>query len=398
MPPPRKVSAKTLILALLFGISFSACQKEEGVKPASLSTNSGARIEASKKIKLDGEYLDFPTPAAFDEFMKVLPLKNSQDLDVWEQSLGFRSMRHYHETAIKENVKYHEYLRKNMTIELAKQIHNNKGLSPRSEFVKANSEMFLFDEYGNPKLNLYDPTLAAVLNKDGIVKIGRYLFQYTEDYLKVMPANKKDQIQSFKKADKDSPENQITVKKIIKTLSQKINKGGRTEAYDFSACSDGSYEFYKQGDLSWLPFIGFYYPLLYRRVDGCVSLYTTYAPIYETNPDGIESPVENPPQIIGWNVFQTLTANAAQQERSEIRFPLNNILEYNEISWQGQAIPENGLSISVNTYPILYGAANQSGIANVNYSKSAQVLSAYSITGQVSFSGDGGLPFPISIQ
>ncbi len=256
-----------------FVVALLGCQPEN-LNPQEFAPQiaDGARKEAKTAgIKFNGEYLEFANPAVYEEFMRNLPSKNASELNAWEENLGFRSMRNYFETAIAENAKYHEWLRKNMTAEIAKNLPKN--LSPQSDFAKQHVNMFLSDEHGNPELNLYDPTLATVLNKEGIVKVGRYLFQYTMDYMKVMPADKKDKVQAFKKATQDDTQNGIVVKKILKTFSQRNSQGGRAEALSFSACAYGEYDNPPNNTGS----LGY----SVRKVYGCVNIYNTYTPIYD---------------------------------------------------------------------------------------------------------------------
>lgn len=377
-----------------FVVALLGCQPENLNPQETPQKADGARKELKTAgVKFNGEYLEFKNPAVYEEFMKALPSQNTADLNDWEQKLGFRSMRNYFETAIAENAKYHDWLRKNMNAELAKQIRKNS--TPQSDFAKQHANLFLTDEHGNPHLNLYDPILSSVLNKEGIVKVGRYIFQYTMDYMKVMPADKKDKIQTFKKAIQDDPQNGIVVKKILKTFSQKISQGGRVEAHNFSACGYGYY-------VTGLPPRGLQFAYVSRKVDGCVNLYTTYTPIYSC--DDIMDPKryydcvtdeQNPPYIVRWEISQTLNVSAKQNERTFI--PLSEYIPF-DIEWQGEAQTLN-LGIQVNTN-YLGGSANTASwpAANVYHSASHQVISAYNITGTVEFSGDGGLPTPIVIN
>ncbi len=366
-------------------VALLGCQAEN-LNPQEIAPQKadGGRKETSTKgVKFNGEYLEFKNHVIFNEFIENVQSQNRQELDSWEQKLGFKSMRAYYEQAIDENTKYYEWLRKNMTQELANEI-KQKG-RPHAEFVKKEAaEALVFDEKNNFQQNVYDPRLAAAINKEGFVQVGQYLFQYTADYIKVMPISNKGKIKTLKNAKADNAAEKITVKKIEK-IKQVGNSGGRVES-----CTSYFYgDDWGLWDGTWLG----YAPLgqgTLRRVKGSVHIQYVASPIYQCVEGyyDYEGNCTNY-EIIDWYYNQTFTAHAQQWERNEVRFIF-------PITWEGEARTYN-LSILSNVTNFTDHITSGGGaVANLYLTRSYN--QCYQANGTVYISGDYSSSVSITVQ
>lgn len=368
---------------VILATMFASCDKAQ-VEPQNPAAANGFRTETppdkNTKVRYNGEYLMFETPTAFDAFLEALPTKSRKQLDAWEASLGFRSLRNYYETAIDENEKYYEWLRNNMNESLAREIKLNG--RPHSAFVKQNAKLLL-DENKNLAIKLYDQRLAAVVNTDGIVAVGGYIFQYTENQLKVMPIKHKNKLQTLKNAHSDDKTNGIVVKTIEKATKSTFN-GGRTEAITFGNWVEGEWVFFHDNGLT----------VRYRRVRGSVNLFTVDTPIYADEPINICEEdgsggyfCYSAPQIIGWTTHHHLAVHAQQWEYTQEKIF--------GIHWESEArTTELRIDADLPPFTLTSGpglnfqTSNGDDVANIYFNRSnAYVQNA---AGTVTLTGHGG--------
>jgi hypothetical protein len=81
-------SLVTFTVAFFIILALS-CQNDSGLSPLSDAT-------------VDEKYLEFSDKANFDSTLKVLAGKSRQELDVWDRSNNFTSLRNVYESIIEE--------------------------------------------------------------------------------------------------------------------------------------------------------------------------------------------------------------------------------------------------------------------------------------------------------
>ncbi len=293
-----------------FVLALLGCQPEN-LNPQENAPQKadGARKELSTEgIKFNGEYLEFAHPQIFEKTLEILGASSPKVQKEWEmQFTGFVSLRNVYDQAILANQSYFKQI--NEEVKSTKIGKNDlRKFLKHSDFVQKNARALLLSKEENNftlRPNLHDMRAFAVINADGIVKVGRYLFQYTKDQLKIMPATKKDKLSQFKQSLKDDPTNEIVVKSVRK---EEGNKGGRAETYYMSQYSSSPWIKVHQGS-------GNFYTEVYRRITGGVSTSTNVEPIYENNSDGgPETPIENPPVIMGYRYDHYYDASVNSEE------------------------------------------------------------------------------------
>lgn len=162
-----KYSSKTLLwlVVCLFCIGITSCNKDE------MGSFSEEEMPNEKMpptstlpyiIQLEDDYLVFVDNTHFDNTLKELNHKSVDELDEWEQSLGFKSVRYYQDQAIQE-------ISASETKADFERVHQKYANKVR------------FNENGTIDMLINIPVLSKVLNLNGLVKIGDLLHQYSEN-------------------------------------------------------------------------------------------------------------------------------------------------------------------------------------------------------------------------
>lgn len=129
-----------------------------------------SRIETSK-IKGNHDYMEFESEKAFSQMLDALSQKTQTQLDEWEKQQGFVSLRKRYNEVIK-----------------AEEINGDNGLKPlKSEEATLYTAAYIPSEYGGLEPNIADLRKMAVVNIDGIVKIGDVFHQFRKDQTKSLP-------------------------------------------------------------------------------------------------------------------------------------------------------------------------------------------------------------------
>ncbi|SFF64584.1 hypothetical protein, partial [Thermoflexibacter ruber] len=238
-----------LILVLFFALL--GCDKMEKVSP--LPTENAkkhtARVEEKPfllryenlhpQVKESFVYYDaengflyFSDYLIFDKIRAELMNKDSETLAKWESQFeGFVSLQSIYAQAME---------RQKLEIEKAKLALETKPLISSysqeqfyADFVKQHKERFIFLEDGFFKMNIAFEEVGSLVSKDGLVKIGGDIFQFTKEAIKILKGGDVTKIDELKKANRDT--GVITIKIILSKTN--IFMSGRTES---SSCQNSS--------------------------------------------------------------------------------------------------------------------------------------------------------------
>ena len=130
-----------------------------------------------KGVSVQDDYLSIDENS-FESLLKDLLRKSPQELNAWEKSIGFTSLRSIMEKAVEEETKYF-----NMLEERGEENLDINTTPRNSAFVIENAQYFNFTSDGWFELKILDLQLSSVLNADGVVKIGKELRKYSGDML-----------------------------------------------------------------------------------------------------------------------------------------------------------------------------------------------------------------------
>lgn len=184
-----------LVVALLCGI-FWSCQEE------SLLQDDLVVADDNFEIRAHNGYLWFKDSATYSATLEKLEGYSREELDQWEEELGFTSIRSIFEKAVDEDEKFFEAIEKLPEEEIQPKFAN--GIAPHSKFVLQNAELFRFNSEGWFDINLPYAHIHKLLNRDGIIRIGDNIMKYSSNAVKIIrdgDENKIGLLESIKKTD-----------------------------------------------------------------------------------------------------------------------------------------------------------------------------------------------------
>ncbi|WP_143091012.1 hypothetical protein [Thermoflexibacter ruber] len=222
---------------------------------------------------VENDFLHFSDPYIFEKVKMELTNKSNQELSAWENQFeGFTSLRSIYEQALlseEERVKSSNLL---FGAELPKEVKRD---TSHTTFVNQHRNSFIFDSEGRYKMNIALYNVASFVNKDGIVKVANYFFQYSLQSIKIRKddfSDKYDNLQKLKKG----------IGTVLLPISSSLNSGsisnGRTKQV---VASDTEYT---NLGLSW-----YYLGSPTGRISYIIEQYDYQIPIFGS--------------IIGWNCF-----------------------------------------------------------------------------------------------
>lgn len=129
------------------------------------------------KVVVESDYLHFEDEEAFENAISTLITMKEEEFKSWENNLSFESMRSFFNEALVQEEEYRKQFDPT----------NAPTDDVNSPFVKQNSQYFQFDKEGDILINTFRDNAASVLNKEGIVRVGDILYQYSYDFLKAHP-------------------------------------------------------------------------------------------------------------------------------------------------------------------------------------------------------------------
>jgi len=134
--------------------------------------------------------------------------------------------------------------------------------------VNSHLDKFYLDEEGQIDMDIFRYDMAPLVNTDGLVQVGDYLFQYTRDYLKIAENPKDSDIPLILKQEETSYDLALTVHEVEHELLTQNEANSRT---NFTGqCSS----------------IREVYPVDRELQENTVELNVTTYPVYGTFPCG----------------------------------------------------------------------------------------------------------------
>lgn len=249
--------AKHFVFILLSFIILSSCKRDDKteVAPDKISNAKTGKHDVQTIFLNNAGYLEFANADIFEKTAEDLMHKTPGELAEWEKFYSnFKSLRKTYEIGLTEEQKY-------------LQEHTKTGAfapeGAHSAYVTANRGAFIEDEDGALLMNTYRPELGAILNKDGIVKVGGVILQYSYNHLKIITDGDDKKISLLEDALITDKAKSIAVSKVSR--SKMSNKAARTT---FSgSCENKTVR--SQESCTW-----------YNRVQGDLYLTIVQEPIY----------------------------------------------------------------------------------------------------------------------
>ncbi|TAH28857.1 MAG: hypothetical protein EAZ06_08630 [Cytophagales bacterium] len=137
-------------------------------------------------------------------FVDSVKKMSDEDRISWEKSMNFESMHRIFYKGLEAEEIYSDSL-----FELNQMAQNH------SDYVKSYPNVFYQEnDTSGLAMNIFLGEMAMLVNKDGIVKIGPYFFQYTRDYYKMLQSTDESKIGLLMQTTENDTQNSIKVQQV----------------------------------------------------------------------------------------------------------------------------------------------------------------------------------------
>lgn len=236
----KKLCIRASFSVTLVMLLFGACQNDKTAQPNPVQVGTQAT------------YLRFDTPEDFKKALMETSKMSREELDAWDKTKGFISLRSIYEQIVDEESAAFDaeekMIQKNPTLMKTLKHKNSNKIDEVKSLVKVDNSGI--------ELNLYDADHANLLNKDGVVKIGKSLVSYGSNHVKVVLDGDYSQVTKLSSInEKNQTANlryfpvRITSKKLVPNGRpmnnfQYCSDYNDNHDYNMQAWSDGYYEWY----------------------------------------------------------------------------------------------------------------------------------------------------------
>ncbi len=243
-----------LFFSLVLIGAFSSCSKQEMASTessAQVDLSANTQFVPSSSIAMEHGMLSFDSKEDLDITLLEIMVHDRAAVDRWEQSRGFTSQQYmfnevvlaeeaisdYYESLPESEQEYHR-----SQPEVNSEIYHQYLRDGIIKIVTDPEDGSEYFEYG-----VTDPSIAAVINKDGFVKAGDWIYQYTENAVKIILDGDFSKIPQIEGINTDYKDKSIVVAKTEEAASQ--NRNG---SVDFSDHNSWSYPSNKKRVKVWL--------------------------------------------------------------------------------------------------------------------------------------------------
>lgn len=207
------------------------------------SVNSSEIEKPDYKVNNLG-FLEFRDRPTFDSVMHELIEMDENQFLSWERSIGFTSMSTTFENIVDVETAFLENLEANYTGDTTFSDYEIK----HSPLAYEYEDMLIFSEEGFFEPDINTPAHALVTNRDGIVKIGNVIYNFSRNSVKTIIDGDAQKIPLLKQTDATNESRAITVNNIERRA---IEVSGSTNSRNIvSSCAwdcrktEGSYRLY----------------------------------------------------------------------------------------------------------------------------------------------------------
>ncbi len=202
----------------------------EGISIGSYSTST---IPNGKTEESVAKFLIFKDQKTFEETVKALNNKGRKELDAWEQKLGFVSLRSLFEDVVDTEValrEKEEFLSKEQQQRIIKNAYVTDLAASSLDFMNATHE-------NGYRLKIYSLYLARLVERRGIVQIGKEIQLHGEDVIKVITDGDASKIALLFQTNETDKSKGIEVRKV--NVTSKPISNGRAEAVPANKSCEG---------------------------------------------------------------------------------------------------------------------------------------------------------------
>ena len=232
---------KKLLPLVLLVLFIGSCEKESFVSEPTLD-----QILNGKEVAVYKEMLTFKDKSSFDKVAEELSKKDKNYIQAWGNGLGFKSIYSIYEDAIEaEDVFLAEMVKKYG--ENSEVTRDEMGFSELTQKYLDKGTLSHTAE-GILNMNVMIPTLAPLVNEDGLVRVGNELRQYKYTTVKIILDADYNKINGLKELKESTDKIHVAA---VERQTHEIKDVGRTKS-SLGRCSsvNGKYWLIAYEDLS----------------------------------------------------------------------------------------------------------------------------------------------------
>ena len=259
---------KLILLPILCLVMYACHMSEEPIDV--IDPDSISEFNETAEVYVKSGFLVFQSNSVLQETLESFKSMEVEDKIGWSQNLpGFSSMLDiYNQAMIQDAILGEKIINGGKEFENLRESDIKEGQVVHSQFTNENLEHFIQYSDGGIDMDIFRYDVAAVVNIDGLVQVGDYLFQYTRDHFKMIENPKDSDIKKMLDITETNFEIGMTVHDVNHQVLTNY-EGSRT---------------YFEGECTSSRFFGPYNDGLFQ--ENTVSLNTTSYPIFELFPCG----------------------------------------------------------------------------------------------------------------
>lgn len=218
-----------LSLSLLTICLILSCKEEDTIQELESTKPEDYIYTNTNTIRTNGKYLDF---MSFEEFEQIRDYAYHKDQDPTikipspkelADKLNFYSLGHWFQDLEHIQEAHLNQLTKDKSEAELAQLNFEDEQILFSPEVLDNKELLNLDtNTGRISLKQFDPDIAYLLNKDGVVLIGGIFHQHSEHFIKSMPYTEEFDMNSFLSATTEDKTEQLYFNRVIVETSADI--------------------------------------------------------------------------------------------------------------------------------------------------------------------------------
>lgn len=226
----RKIITPFLLLIVLV---FQGCFEEPNTIDLTAS-----EILAGKNYKVFNGVLTFKDWNSFKELASEVANKSDAELDLWETSIGFSSLRRLFNSAIDQDMAYINSLGNESGLLTRKEI----GFSTEAKMLLEENLAYL-DEYETLNLNISDDYLATLLNRSGVLRIDDSFILFQRDNIKILKSRNLSKLKLLVSATESDLTHNIVVNPVMRVTpnSENMDQSSRTNIVGSCESTNGNY-------------------------------------------------------------------------------------------------------------------------------------------------------------
>jgi len=219
----------TIVVILVSQLLIDGCLQNEAL----FQDPPIDQILGGKEFVVYNGMIVFSDYETFKSISNIVASKSDQELNDWEKSISFKSLRYIFNETIENEIEFVEsQAEKTSNVNLDR---NTLGFLPETKKY-LDKGVFYIDEYETVSMNVSDDYLGALVNKDGLVRIGDNIILFQRDLVKTLKVLEPSKIQLLYAAKQTDVSNGISVSEVKRIVNFESRISGNNKTQIIGSC------------------------------------------------------------------------------------------------------------------------------------------------------------------